>query len=174
MQRAWKRKKDWKEVYTHANVVISGWLVKIISFTSNRISAKASWSEKKIYGRNIQAHITFWPKNRLYNFRHHWIQVLTLSLESLHFPPFFLFFQKAGICFLLYSSPSESSNILILCLTGPRGEECLLVALAEVPGESLPGALAHACSKVSPLKSYVLYSVIFICYLLDYFFLNSF
>lgn len=125
--------------------------------------------------------------NRHYSFRHHRIQVLTLSLESLHFPPFFPFLQKARICFLLYSSPSESSNIGILCLMGSRRKECLSVARAIVPGESLSSPLAPACSKVSSgqttwikqdycivrgvnvPKSYVLYSVIFICFLLDYF-----
>ena len=43
-----ERKKDWKDIYTNGNGVISGWLVKIISLISNRISAKTSLSEKNI------------------------------------------------------------------------------------------------------------------------------
>lgn len=42
-----REKKDWKNIYINGNVVISGWLVKIISLISNRTSAESSLSKKK-------------------------------------------------------------------------------------------------------------------------------
>lgn len=124
-----REKKDWKNIYINGNVVISGWLVKIISLISNRTSAESSLSKKKIKIKEACRLISLFVP---------YIEVivsgttadLKLPLGTSHFPSFFPSIQKARICFLFYFLPSEAPSILIICLISPRRKEPPSVAAA--------------------------------------------
>lgn len=162
-----------------------------------------TWNEFKWQNIQKEAHwfTELFGSQRGHGSRDHSIQVLKPSLEISYFPPFFLSTQKTRICFLLCSSPCNTSNILIICLMGPRRKEHLSVALAETLGENQPGPVAHACGGVSSVRTtwieqdncaitWVASSKggmpadknhisptwwwDFICFLLDDFFLNNF